>query len=202
MRDSRRLRGHLFVISGPSGAGKGTLRKRLFEALPDLVFSISCTTREPRPGEREGVDYRFLQPSDFLERIRQELFLEHAAVHGNYYGTLQEDVKRDLEAGRDVVLEIDVQGALQVRERFPEAILIFIMPPSQRELEKRLRGRGTEGEQILETRLRNAEMEMKFAGCYDHAVVNDELNRAAGELIAVVESYRKPENGTRQKQKG
>lgn len=202
MRDSLRPRGHLFVISGPSGAGKGTLRKTLFEKVADLVFSISCTTRKPRPGETEGVDYRFLETSDFLERIRQNLFLEYAEVHGNYYGTLQEDVRIDLEAGRDVVLEIDVQGALQVRERFPEAILIFIMPPSQRELEKRLRGRGTEEEQILETRLRNAEMEMQFAGCYDHAVVNDERNRAAGELIAVVKSYRKPENGKNQEQKG
>lgn len=190
MPDSQKPRGHLFVISGPSGAGKGTLRKRLFEEISELVFSISCTTRKPRPKEREGIDYRFLETEAFVQHVADGHFLEHAEVHGNYYGTLREDVERELRQNRDVVLEIDVQGALQVQERFPEAVLIFIMPPSAKELEKRLRGRGTEREDILETRLHNAEMEMQYAGCYDHAVVNDDLERAAAELIALVQSYR------------
>ncbi len=191
MQHNRKPRGHLFVLSGPSGAGKGTLRKGLFEAIPDLVFSISCTTRNPRPGEKEGVHYRFMDTPRFLKHVAAGDFLEHAEVHGNHYGTLQADVERELDACHDVVLEIDVQGALQVRERFAEAILIFIMPPSQVELEKRLRERGTEREDILETRLRNAEMEMKYAGCYDHAVINDDLDRATEELILLVKSYRK-----------
>lgn len=190
MPDSLKHRGHLFVISGPSGAGKGTLRKRLFAAIQDLVFSISCTTRSPRPKETDGIDYRFLETRNFLEYVADGQFLEHAKVHGNYYGTLKEDVERELRRNRDVVLEIDVQGALQVRESFPEAILVFIMPPSTKELEERLRRRGTEREDILETRLNNAEMEMRYAKCYDHAVVNDDLDRAAAELIALVESYR------------
>lgn len=188
-------RGYLFVISGPSGAGKGTLRQQLFKEVPELVFSISCTTRKPRPKEKDGIDYRFLTTDVFLDYVDKAHFLEHAEVHGNYYGTLREDVERELRESHDVVLEIDVKGALQVRERFPEAVLIFIMPPSTRELEKRLRRRGTEKEDILETRLHNAQMEMQYAGCYDHAVVNDDLERAAAELIAVVQAYRKKREG-------
>lgn len=196
MPDSLKARGHLFVISGPSGTGKGTLRKRLFEEIPELVFSISCTTRKPRPKEKDGVDYRFMEVGAFLEYVNSNRFLEHAEVHGNYYGTLREDVEQELRQGRDVVLEIDVKGALQVQERFPEAVLIFIMPPSARELEKRLRRRGTEREDVLETRLRNAEMEMQYAGCYDHAVVNDNLSRATTELVVLIQGYRDKKKGS------
>lgn len=183
-------RGHLFVLSGPSGAGKGTLRKALFQALPDLVYSISCTTRRPRPGERDGADYRFISAEAFRDLSLKGAFLEEAQVHGNRYGTLHEDVERELEAGRDVVLEIDVQGARQVKMRFPEAILLFILPPSRSELERRLRSRGTEDENDLALRLKNAEREMEEADDYDHAIVNDHFDRALSELTEIVVAYR------------
>lgn len=183
-------RGHLFVLSGPSGAGKGTLRKALFRSLPDLAYSISCTTRPPRPGEREGVDYRFISAEGFEELATAGAFLEEASVHGHRYGTLREDVGRQLEAGRDVVLEIDVQGARQIKRRFPEAVLLFVLPPSLGELERRLRTRGTENEESVILRLKNAECEMEEVGDYDHSIVNDDFVRAVAELRAIVKHYR------------
>jgi len=183
-------RGHLFVLSGPSGAGKGTLLKALFRSLPDLAYSISCTTRPPRPGEREGVDYRFISAEGFEELAAAGAFLEEASVHGHRYGTLREDVGRQLEAGRDVVLEIDVQGARQIKRRFPEAVLLFVLPPSLGELERRLRTRGTENEESVILRLKNAECEMEEVGDYDHSIVNDDFVRAVAELRAIVKHYR------------
>ncbi|NLL37070.1 MAG: guanylate kinase [Fretibacterium sp.] len=183
--------GKLFVISGPSGVGKGTLRARALEGFDDLVYSISCTTRPPREGEREGMDYRFISEQEFLERVRQGQFLEYARVHGAFYGTLRSDVERDLAAGLDVLLEIDVQGALQVKQLLPsQAILIFVSPPSVEELERRLRWRHTETEDKIRVRIANAKEELLQADKYDHVVLNDDLFRAAEELKNIIYEYR------------
>ncbi|MDI9369968.1 MAG: guanylate kinase [Synergistaceae bacterium] len=194
---SGKQRGRLFVLSGPSGAGKGTLRKIMFEGAEGITFSVSCTTRPPREGEREGVDYRFISKEDFLDRLRIGDFLEHAVVHGEYYGTLREDVNRVLESGEDILLEIDVQGALQVRESMPESVLLFVTPPSFEELEKRLRDRGTETEDLLKLRLCNARREMEQLPLYDYVIVNDCVERAARELKGIISTY-----GNDEKQQG
>ena len=183
-------KGILFVLSGPSGAGKGTLRRRLFERVPDLAYSVSCTTRQPRPGETDGVDYRFLSEEDFRERISRGDFLEWARVHDHFYGTRAEDVREILDRGRDVVLEIDVQGALQVKRLIPEAVTLFIDPPSVEELERRLSCRGTEAPEERRLRLMNAKAEMEQARSYDHRVVNDHLEEALEDLAHLVEFYR------------
>jgi len=183
-------KGTLFVISGPSGVGKGTLRKELFRRLGSLAYSVSCTTRKPRTGEREGVDYFFLDRETFDRFLSRGAFLEWAEVHGNLYGTLEETVKNSLAEGKDVILEIDVQGAVQVKERMPEAVLIFIAPPDEGELARRLSRRGTEKEQELKKRLENAREELNAASCYDHVVVNDDIDRASEELVDIVRSYR------------
>ena len=183
-------RGRLFILSGPSGVGKGTLRQRALNDIAGLVYSISGTTRAPRPGERDGVEYRFISPEDFEERVRQGRFLEYAHVHDACYGTLREDVERELSAGRDVLLEIDVQGALQVRRRVPDAVSIFVAPPSLEELEHRLRGRGTEDDAKLRLRLENAAKELSKAGEYDRVVVNGDLDEAAAALRKIILDYR------------
>lgn len=180
------------MISGPSGVGKGTLRKALFETVEGLEYSISCTTREPREGETEGVDYNFISHERFRELVEQGSFLEWAEVHGNLYGTLKENVERILADGRDAVLEIDVQGALQVKGSMPEAVLVFILPPSEEELRNRLDRRGTEKEEDLEGRLKEARNEMLLSARYDHLVVNDDLDRALEALRNIIESYRDP----------
>ncbi|MCR4818757.1 MAG: guanylate kinase [Fretibacterium sp.] len=183
-------RGRLFILSGPSGVGKGTLRKRALNDIKDLVYSISCTTRRPRPEEQDGVDYRFISSEDFEERVKQGAFLEYAHVHDACYGTLREDVERELSAGRDVLLEIDVQGALQVRRRVPGAVSVFVSPPSLEELEHRLRERGTEDDAKLRLRLKNAAAELRRAGEYDHVVVNGDLDEAASALRKIILDYR------------
>jgi len=175
-------KGKLFVISGPSGAGKGTLREKALSNIQNLVYSISCTTRAPREGEVDGVQYRFITHEKFKEDIAENLFLEYAHVHADFYGTLKADVVRELDAGKNVLLEIDVQGALQVREKMPEAILIFIAPPSLEILEKRLRDRHTETEENLKLRLSNAKKELELKNKYDYVIVNDNLETASNEL--------------------
>lgn len=185
-----RNKGHLFIISGPSGAGKGTLRKVLFERIPDLVFSISCTTRSPREGESDGVDYHFIDEASFKNLIEKGQFIEWAVVHNNYYGTLRQDVENARNSGNNVILEIDVQGAHQVKNNCPDAILIFVAPPSISELEKRLRKRGTEEEKVLQVRLKNAIGELEDSTCFDHLIVNDEVIRAATELESLIASYK------------
>ncbi len=187
----KQTKGSLFVLSGPSGAGKGTLRKRMFRRISGIKFSISCTTREPRDGEREGIDYRFISAEDFLSRLEKDDFLEHADVHGHFYGTLRDDVLEVLDSGDDILLEIDVQGALQVRDKMPESVLLFVAPPSFEELEQRLRDRGTESEERLQIRLRNARWEMEKASLYDYVIINDDLERAANELERIIIEHRK-----------
>lgn len=183
-------KGTLFVFSGPSGVGKGTLVSRLFSEMEGLNYSVSCTTRKPREGERDGVEYRFVSEEDFKRHIQAGDFLEWASVHGHHYGTLRSDVQRVLDQGHDIVLEIDVQGALQVKEKIPEAVTIFIAPPSPQVLEKRLRNRGTEDEQELRIRLANAEREMEQKSKYDFCVINDNLAEAVEELKQVIRGQR------------
>lgn len=184
------MRGHLFVFSGPAGAGKGTVLKEVFRRLPDIAYSVSCTTRAPRPGEVDGVSYFFLDEAAFSKLADEGGFLEWANVHGHRYGTRKDVVEAALAAGRDIVLEIDVQGAAHVKEKMPEAVMTFIEPPSFEELEKRLRGRGTETEADIERRLADAKMEMAQADKYDHLIVNDTVDRAAEEFIKIVKQYR------------
>ena len=174
--------GKLFVLSGPSGAGKGTLREHALKDIPNLTYSISCTTRHPRAGETDGVEYRFISHEKFKEGISQNLFLEYAHVHEDFYGTLKQDVMNELNAGNNVLLEIDVQGALQVKAKMPEALLIFVDVPSVDELERRLKKRHTESDTSLNVRLKNAIIEREQKDKYDYVIVNDDLDRASEEL--------------------
>ncbi len=179
----------LFVISGPSGAGKGTLLAELRKQRPDLGLTVSATTRSPRPGEVDGTSYYFLSDEEFRRRIAAGEFVEWAEVHGHLYGTLVTEVKRLLAKGHSLVLEIDVQGALNVRKVYPDAVLVFIEPPSLQVLEERLRGRGTEDEASIELRLKNARHEMELADQYDVRIVNDTVDRAAQELGSVMRRF-------------
>lgn len=179
----------LFVISGPSGAGKGTLVARVREQMSNLGLTVSATTRAPRAGEVDGVNYYFLTDDEFSERIEAGEFIEWAQVHDHRYGTLASEVERNLATGQSLILEIDVQGALAVKERFPHAVLIFIEPPSLEVLRERLIGRGSETSESLELRLHTAESEMHLRDRYDEIVVNDDLDRATEELIAVLHRH-------------
>ena len=181
--------GNLFEFSGPSGAGKGTLLSQVIERIPDAWVSVSATTRSPRPGEIEGVHYFFLDTDHFKSLVEQDGFLEWAQVHDNYYGTLKQSVIDHMNAGDQVILEIDVQGALQVRKALPEAHLVFIEPPSLEELERRLRQRGTETEDVISSRMKTAEVELAQKMEYDVQVVNDDLERAVDELVEVINSF-------------
>jgi len=183
-------RGLLIVISGPSGVGKDTLIKRLLELHQNLRYSVSCTTRAPRPGEVDGVDYSFVSRERFQQLIDEGAFLEHATYNGNLYGTLIERVEREREAGHDVVLKIEVQGAEQVRAKVPDGVFIFIRPPSVDELVRRQVKRNTETSQDMEARRLIATREMEYASRYDHVVVNDELGRAVAEILAIIQKAR------------
>ena len=189
-------KGRLFVFAGPSGVGKGTLRTKALSDFEDLTYSVSCTTRPPREMERDGVDYHFVTARDFEEKIAGGLFLEHAVVHGYRYGTLLESVEREMEAGRDVLLEIDVQGARQIREILPESVLIFVAPPSLDVLEKRLRQRETESEEKIALRLENAKKEIALSSEYDRVIVNDDLEQTCEELRELFLSYRESREQT------
>jgi guanylate kinase len=184
--------GHLFIISGPSGAGKGTLVREVAQRMPDLWVSVSATTRTPRPGERDGVDYFFLTPAEFEGRVRAGEFLEHAQVHGSWYGTLRTAVERRIAHGMDVILEIDPQGAFQVRKRMDRSRLIFVKAPTTEDLEKRIRNRGAETDEQIKTRLETARTEMELEGSYDHVVMNDDVPRAMDDLIAYIRSVSEP----------
>jgi guanylate kinase len=177
----------VFVITGPSGVGKGTLIRGLRERVPGLELSVSATTRAPRPGESDGTDYHFLSPDEFDRRVRAGEFVEHATYSGRRYGTLRSELERRLSAGQPVVLEIEVQGARQVREAIPDAVPVFIAPPSTEALRARLIGRGTDDPEQIEERLRTAERELEARPEFSHVVVNDRLEHATDELAAIVE---------------
>ena len=178
----------MLVISGPSGVGKGTIVKGLKRALPALLVSVSATTRAPRVGEVDGVDYYFLSRDAFRKMIEEGQLLEWAEVYGNYYGTPLHFVQTTLAQGTDVILEIDIQGALQVKEKFPEAVLIFIAPPSKEEQRKRLLGRNSESSEAIEKRLQAMSGEMKLASNYDYLVINDNVDEAIEKIKAVIAS--------------
>jgi len=181
----------VFVITGPSGVGKGTLIRGLMERVPDLQLSVSATTRAPRPGELDGVDYHFLTREEFERRVRAGEFVEHADYAGRRYGTLRSELSERARAGKAVVLEIEVQGARQVRAAVPGAVLVFIAPPSAHALRERLSGRGTDDHEEVERRLRVAEEELRARAEFAHVVVNDELEHATRELAAIVRAQLK-----------
>ncbi len=182
--------GTLFIVSAPSGAGKTSLVKALVERDPRVVLSVSHTTRPPRPGERDGVDYHFVDSATFERMVAEGAFLEHAEVFGNRYGTARATVERELAADRDVILEIDWQGARQVRAAMPEAVSVFILPPSREALEARLRGRGQDDETVIARRMARAVDEMSHYDEYDYLVVNDVFETALEDLLAIVRATR------------
>lgn len=182
--------GHLFVISAPSGAGKSTLCRAMLDHFSDLLYSISYTTRSPRKGERNGVDYHFIPQDDFEKGISRHQWAEWAEVHGNYYGTSAEFLDNELSAGRDILLEIDVQGTRQILKRYPDGITIFILPPSLEILKQRLQARSTDSPEVIAVRLANAQKEMAQKDVYHHIVINDLLRDAIEELTTIFEKYR------------
>ena len=178
--------GRLFVITGPSGVGKGTLISRLLERVPELELSVSATTRPPRPGEQQGADYHFMSEDEFDKLAREAKLLEHATYAGRRYGTPRAEVEPRLAGGTSVVLEIEVQGARQVRETMPEAVQVFIAPPSPGALRERLEGRATDRPEEIDRRLAAAEEELAARPEFGHVIVNDDLDRAADQLVALV----------------
>ena len=180
-------RGHLYVIAAPSGAGKTSLLKALMASRPGLEFSVSCTTRNPRPGEIDGRDYHFIARKDFEHLVDANEFIEHANVFGNLYGTRKSVVEAALAEGRDLILEIDWQGAAQVRKRLPEAVQIFILPPSRAELESRLRKRASDTEDVIARRLQESTLEMSHWSDFDYVIVNREFDEALSELNAILD---------------
>ncbi len=183
---NKQEKGLLIVISGPSGVGKGTLCSALTSQDPSICYAVSATTRQPRRGEQEGSSYYFLDEGEFLRRRDNGEFLEWAEVFGNYYGTLHSEVERLTCAGKNVILEIDVQGAMQVKEACPDAVSIFILPPSYDELEKRIRLRGTESEEVRNLRLSQAAQEMTMAEAYDYMIINDDVDNAVRCIQGII----------------
>jgi guanylate kinase len=186
--------GKLYVLSGPSAVGKGTLCRILLERDPGLFLSVSATTRKPRDGEAHGKEYFFYDNEEFERMIRQDSFLEWAKVYDHYYGTPRAYVDEILNSGKDCILEIDVQGALQIKKRRPGAVLIFIKPPSAEALTERIRRRGTENSDEIKKRVSQANSEMSYQNEYQHVVVNDDLLKAADEIQTIMTEYRQEEN--------
>ena len=184
------MKGNLIIISSPSGGGKGTLIKEVLERVPNLGYSVSLTTRAPRFGEEEGRHYHFVSKEEFQNEIANGGFLEYAEVHGNLYGTARSQIERITDAGRDVILEIDVQGAESVMGQVPDAVSIFILPPSYETLRARLTARATEGSDDLEIRLRNSHSEVARFSLFKYVVINDEVHTAAGKLASVIVAER------------
>ncbi len=178
--------GNLIVLSGPSGAGKSTVVAKAMKQRSDMCFSTSVTTRQPRPNEEDGKDYFFIDQDRFDEMVRQGDLLEHAVYVSNSYGTPRKYVEEKISEGMNVILDIEVQGALQVHRNYPDAVMIFLVPPSLRELEKRLRARGTESDQTVEARLSRAKQEYQAADFYDYIIINDDADTAADELISIL----------------
>jgi guanylate kinase len=188
---SRKTKGRLFVITAPSGAGKTSLTRALLDETPGLKLSTSYTTRAPRPGEQNGREYHFVDEATFLAMRDRGEFLEHALVHGNRYGTSRKVIAETLERGQDLVLEIDWQGAAQVRKLYPDCVGIFILPPSIEELERRLRGRGQDTEAVIQRRLANAQEEITHAGEFEYRIINKDFDTAQAELAEIVRASRR-----------
>lgn len=188
-RDNREP-GYLFILSAPSGAGKTTLRRVLLNQISDLLYSVSYTTRKPREGEQNGADYYFIAKDEFEKGIAANRWAEWADVHGNYYGTSAAFLNRKLAAGKDLLLDIDVQGAGKLIKRYPDSITIFIMPPSFAVLEERLQSRATDSDATIRLRLKNAKTEMALKKMYRHIVINDQLADAIAQLVSIINQYR------------
>ena len=186
-----RRRGMLLVVSAPSGAGKTTIVKEILRAYPTFGFSVSATTREKRPGETNGKDYFFLSRSEFERKIAAGDLVEHEEIYSNYYGTLKSEVENALSNGRDIVFDVDVNGGLSIKAKFPEAILVFIKPPSIETLRKRLKGRGSETDEQIEKRMARVEMELEKGEGFDYIIINDELKRAVNEVFGIINKKRK-----------
>lgn len=179
-------KGILVVVSGFSGAGKGTLMKKLMKTCDNYALSVSMTTRSPREGEKDGREYFFVTREEFEDKIEKDGLVEYASYCGNYYGTPREYVEKQLDIGKDVILEIEIQGALRIKEKFPTALLLFVMPPTAEELKRRLTGRGTETPEVIEKRLIRAEEEACGIEKYDFIVINDNLEECAGQLHSII----------------
>ncbi|WP_313641267.1 guanylate kinase [Paenibacillus sp. FSL K6-0276] len=179
-------KGLLIILSGPSGVGKGTVCTALRPKMPELVYSVSATTRSPRAGEEDGVNYFFKSKEEFAAMIEADQLLEYAEYVGNFYGTPCDFVERTLNSGKDIILEIEVQGALKVKEKFPEGIFVFLLPPSMDELKDRIRGRGTEHPDVIDHRMTVAEDEISLMQHYDYAVVNDEIDLACKRIESII----------------
>ncbi|MBQ3379493.1 MAG: guanylate kinase [Clostridia bacterium] len=184
-------KGSLIVWSGPSGSGKGTVLSEAMKRDENLKVSVSATTRKPRKGDIDGVHYHFITREEFLSRIEREEFLEYASYVGNFYGTLEKSVDEMLAQGYDVILEIEVVGAMKVKKKRPDALLVFVKPPSMEELERRLSSRGTESIEEVKKRIAEAERELSCADEYDHVIINDDVGRAADELIRIIKEHKK-----------
>jgi guanylate kinase len=183
---------HLFIISAPSGGGKTTLCREVRKQFPDMLYSVSYTTRKPRKGEQDGVDYHFIGKNEFKTRIDERQWAEWALVHGNYYGTAAAFLDKGLIAGHDILLDLDVQGTRQLLKRYAECVAIFIRPPSLQALQRRLEARGSDSRETIAVRLRNAEKEIAQQDLYHHVIVNDLLPVAIKELISIIEKYHMP----------
>lgn len=188
--DTPSARGTLFVVSSPSGGGKGTLIRRVLEVVDNLSYSVSYTTRGPRPTEVNGREYFFVDPAEFEEMIAEGEFLEWACVHGNYYGTSKRQIAEKTATGLDMILEVDVQGAASVRQLGMNSVSVFILPPSYEVLRKRLCARGTDSPENLELRMRNAPEELKQYSSFDYVIINDEVDRAVGQLASIIHAER------------
>src|SRR5690625_2916535 len=181
-------KGILFILSGPSGVGKGTVRAKLFDHIDDLKYSISATTREKRPGEIDGIDYFFKTKEEFKNLIKQNRLLEYAEYVNNYYGTPKQYVEQTLSEGHDVFLEIEVQGAMQVQKNFSEGVFIFLIPPSLEELKNRILNRGTESPELVNNRMNKAKKEIDMMSAYDYVVVNDDVDHAVNKIKSIIQS--------------
>ncbi len=184
-------RGMLLVVSAPSGAGKTTIVKEILKAYPNFGFSVSATTRSKRPGEVDGKDYFFLPRSEFEKKIAAGELVEHEEIYSNYYGTLKSEVEKALSNGKDIVFDVDVNGGLSIKNKFPEAVLIFIKPPSIETLRNRLKGRGSETDEQIDRRMERVEMELEKSAGFDYIVTNDELKRAVNEVFGIINKKRK-----------